>query len=114
MLLCRYLCTTPSIITGPRGDCVTGIWSEIEAGYHSTRVIGSNPLALNENPRSINWPGVAWPSQAEVELEGPAFMQNISHTIRTGFGITIDYGFPAENLPSCLLAIQSYYLRLVF
>ena len=47
---------------------MTGIWSEIEAGYHSTRVIGSNPLALNENPRSINWPGVAWPSQAEVEL----------------------------------------------
>ena len=36
--------------------------------------------------------------QAEVELEGPAFMQNIAHAIRTGFGITIDYGFPAENL----------------
>ena len=36
--------------------------------------------------------------QAEIDLEGPSFMQRIALAIRTGFTMTIDYGFDAANL----------------
>jgi SAM-dependent MidA family methyltransferase len=36
--------------------------------------------------------------QAEIDLEGPDFMRRIALAIRTGFSITIDYGFDANNL----------------
>lgn len=38
--------------------------------------------------------------RAEIDLEGPRFLESVGNAIQRGFVVTIDYGYPAEGLYS--------------
>ena len=61
-----------------------------EAGEPSTPGIGAylQRIAVKLHPGQL----------AEVNLNGPAWLRAVSKSLRSGFVMTIDYGYPAEEL----------------